>query len=116
MRWLCGLMMFVAASLFTEAALAYGVVGDFGFLFEPLIIQDPSPANKLDTLGSSWAKSSDSNTYRISSSSKKVLYIDEDHLPRFSIGSGTLWSHASTLEDPSRDGWDNLDMFAKLPS
>src|SRR5258708_4100000 len=32
------------------------------------------------------------------------------------IGSGTNWSHASTLKGTSGEGWDNLDIFAKLPS
>ena len=52
--------------------VAHGVVGDYVFL-EPLITQDPTPANELDILGPSWVRSSDANTYAISSSIEKVL-------------------------------------------
>ena len=114
MRWFCGLMMFVAASLFARAALAHGVVGHCGCCFEALITQDPAPPDELDTLGSSWAKSSNANTYLISLSSEKVFYIDGNHVERFSIGDRTSWSHASTFEGVSHNRWDNLDMFAKL--
>ena len=113
MRWLCGLAIFFAALLFTSAAFAHGVVGDYVFL-EPLITQDPTPANELDILGPSWVKSSDANTYAISSSIEKVLYLDDNHMPRFSVGGGTNWSHASTFEGSSRDGWNDLEMFAKF--
>jgi hypothetical protein len=112
-RWVCGLSIFVAALLYSQAAIAHGVVGDYVFL-EPLITQDPTPANELDILGPSWVRSSDANTYAISSSIEKVLYLDDNHMPRVSAGVGTNWSHASTFEGPSRDGWDDLDMFAKF--
>jgi hypothetical protein len=114
MRWFCGLMMFVAASLFARAALAHGVVGHCGCCFEALITQDPAPPDELDTLGSSSAKSSNANTYLISLSSEKLFYIDGNHVERFSIGDRTSWSHAATFEGVSHNGWDNLDMFAKL--
>jgi hypothetical protein len=114
MRWICGLMIFVAASLFARAALAHGVVGDSGFCFEPLITQDQAPPNETDTLGSSWAKSGDANTYSISFSSKTILSIDGNNVERFSIGDRTSWSHPSAFEGVSRNGWDDLDMFANL--
>ena len=67
---------------------AHGVVGDFIFL-EPLITQDPAPANEFDVLGPSWVKSSEGNSYSISSSVEKVLWIDDNYMPRFSIGGGS---------------------------
>jgi hypothetical protein len=89
MRWFCGLMMFVAASLFARAALAHGVVGHCGCCFEALITQDPAPPDELDTLGSSWAKSSNANTYSISLSSEKVF-----------ISMGTTWRDSASVIAP----------------
>jgi len=114
MRWFCGLMVFVAASLFARAALAHGVVGHYGCCFAALITLDPAPPDELNTLGSSSAKSSNANSYLISLSSERLFYIDRNHVERFSIGDRTSWSHAATFEGVSHDGWDNLDMFAKL--
>jgi hypothetical protein len=113
MRWLCGLTILFAVFIFSAKAYAHGVVGDYVFI-EPLITQDPTPANELDIFGPSWVKSSDANTYAISSSIEKVLWVDDYHMPRFSVGGGTNWSHTSTFEGPHLDGWDNLEMFAKF--
>ena len=111
-RWLYGLALVSAILVFARTAGAHGVVGDYVFL-EPLITQDPTPANELDILGPSWVRSSDANTYAISSSIEKILWIDGNHMPRFSVGGGTNWSHTSTFQGPSLDGWDNLEIFAK---
>src|SRR6202140_1420105 len=81
-------------------AHAHGVVGDYVFL-EPLITQDPAPANELDILSPSWVRSSDANTYSIASSVEKVLWIDDEHMPRFSIGGGSGWMHVSPFQSPS---------------
>ena len=112
LRWLYGLALVSAVFLLAGTAGAHGVVGDYVFI-EPLITQDPTPANELDILGPSWVRSSDANTYAISSSIEKVLWIDDNHMPRFSVGGGTNWSHSSTFHGPSLEGWDNLEMFAK---
>ena len=93
-------------------AYAHGVVGDYVFL-EPLITQDPAPANELDILAPSWVRSSDANTYSIASSVEKVLWIDDEHMPRFSIGGGSGWSHVSPFQSPSMQGFVGLTMFAK---
>jgi hypothetical protein len=93
-------------------AHAHGVVGDYVFL-EPLITQDPAPANELDILAPSWVRSSDANTYSIASSVEKVLWIDDEHMPRFSIGGGSGWTHVSPFQSPSMQGFDGLTMFAK---
>ena len=95
-----------------SVAHAHGVVGDYIFL-EPLITQDPAPANEFDILGPSWVKSSDGNDYSISSSIEKVLWIDENYMPRFSIGGGSFWQHQSPFHGQNRDGFSNLTMFAK---
>ena len=48
MRRVCALALVVAVAIPTTA-FAHGVVGDYIFL-EPLITQDPTPANELDIL------------------------------------------------------------------
>ncbi len=55
-----------------SATYAHGVVGDYVFL-EPLITEDPTPANELDILSPSWVRSSDANDYSIGFSGEKVL-------------------------------------------
>jgi len=77
---------------------AHGVVGDYVFL-EPLITQDPTPANELDILQPSWVRSSDANTYSIGFSMEKVLYLDDEYMPRLSIGGGSDWTHISPFHD-----------------
>src|SRR5258708_35542400 len=104
LKWLYGLAMITAVFAFATTAGAHGVVGDYVFL-EPLITQDPTPANELNIFGPSWVRSSDANTYAISSSIEKVLWIDNQQMPRFSVGGGTNWSHTSPYHGPSLDGW-----------
>ncbi len=111
-RWLCSLAIFLAAFGSAWAAFAHGVVGDYVFL-EPIITQDPTPANEFDILAPSWVRSSDANTYAIDFSIEKVLYADADYVPRVSFGGGSTWSHASLFEGPSQEGFDDLTMFAK---
>src|SRR5438128_2842474 len=93
-------------------ASAHGVVGDYVFL-EPIITQDPTPANELDILAPSWVRSADANTYSIGFSMEKVLYLDENYVPRFSIGGGSSWSHVSPFADQSREGFGELVLFGK---
>jgi hypothetical protein len=94
------------------SANAHGVVGDYVFL-EPLITQDPAPANELDILAPSWIRSSDANTYSIASSVEKVLWLDKNYMPRFSIGGGSSWQHVSPFQAPSRQGFNGVTMFGK---
>ena len=60
------LVVFSVASLNLTApqAWGHGVVGDYVFL-EPLITQDPTPANELDLMPA-WVKDSSANNYSIS--------------------------------------------------
>jgi hypothetical protein len=91
---------------------AHGVVGDYIFL-EPIITQDPTPANELDILQPSWVKTRDGNNYAIGFSVEKVLWLDDNYMPRFSVGGGSNWSHSSPYDGPSMQGFDDLTMFAK---
>src|SRR5215469_3228374 len=84
-------------------ASAHGVVGDYVFL-EPLITQDPTPANELDILQPSWVRSSDANTYSIGFSMEKVLYLDDEYMPRFSAGGGSDWNHVSPFVGRGKQG------------
>lgn len=104
--------MTVGIALRAGAAYAHGVVGDYVFL-EPLITSDPAPANELDILAPSWVRSSDANTYSIASSVEKVLWIDDNYMPRFSIGGGSGWQHQSPFQAPSKDGFFGVTMFGK---
>jgi hypothetical protein len=93
-------------------AYAHGVVGDYVFL-EPLVAEDPTPANEFDMLEPSWVKSSDANDYSIGFSGEKVLWIDDNYQPRFSLAAGTAWHHVSPFEGPSHEGVDNPEVAAK---
>ena len=104
--------LMIAFAMRASVAYAHGVVGDYVFL-EPLITQDPAPANELDILAPSWVRSSDGNSYSIASSVEKVLWIDDNYMPRFSIGGGSGWQHQSPFHGPNADGFDALTMFAK---
>jgi hypothetical protein len=95
-----------------RAAFAHGVVGDYIFL-EPIVTQDPTPANELDILQPSWVRSSDANSYSLASSMEKVLWIDHNDMPRFSAGAGTSWTYVAPYQDHNFNGFDDLTMFAK---
>jgi hypothetical protein len=106
------LSMLVVIGARVRVASAHGVVGDYIFL-EPIVTQDPTPANELDILQASWVPSSDANTYSIASSVEKVLYLDDQDVPRFSIGGGSAWRYISPYHGHSLHGVDDLTLFAK---
>lgn len=112
MKTIAALALLVLIVSYARLSWAHGVVGDYVFL-EPIITQDPTPANELDILAPSWVKSSDANTYSVAFSMEKVLYLDENYVPRFSIGGGSNWSHSSPFVGPGREGFDDLTLFAK---
>ena len=113
---LTGLMVFVMVFLGTQfrvpAAWAHGVVGDYIFL-EPLIAEDPTPANELDIAEPAWTKTSAGTDYSVGFNMEKVLYIDDNYMPRFSLSAGTGWHHLSPDDGPSHAGLDNLEVAAK---
>ncbi len=94
------------------SAFAHGVVGDYVFL-EPIVTQDPTPANELDILQPSWVRSSDANTYSIASSVEKILWLDSNDMPRFSVGGGDSWNYVSSYHGRSLNGLNDLTLFAK---
>src|ERR1700758_1640019 len=94
----------IVLAMRTGAASAHGVVGDYVFL-EPLITEDPTPANELDILQPSWVRSNDANNYSIGFSMEKVLYIDDQYMPRFSVGGGSGWNHVSPFVGHSTQGF-----------
>ena len=104
------LLLYAAAPV--TSVCAHGVVGDYVFL-EPLIAQDPTPANEFDVIGPSWVKNANGRTFAISTSIEKVLATDSEGLPRFSIGGGTNWSYQSPKDGPNDNGFDDLNVFAK---
>jgi hypothetical protein len=110
--WRNFLLALTIAFALSTNAYAHGVVGDYVFL-EPLITQDPAPANELDILAPSWVRSSDANTYSIASSVEKVLWLDKNYMPRFSIGGGSSWQHISPFQSPSMQGFSSTTLFAK---
>ena len=112
MNAICAISLLVLIVSHGSLASAHGVVGDYVFL-EPLITQDPTPANELDILQPSWVRSSDANTYSIGFSTEKVLYLDDEYVPRFSIGGGSNWSHVSPFADRGKQGFDDLTLFGK---
>jgi hypothetical protein len=112
------------------SAWAHGVVGDYVFL-EPLVAEDPTPANELDIVQPRWTRTSDGRSFSLGNEIEKVLYIDSNGLPRFSAGGGTNWSYqwprsapgngflarpslAANIEDTHDDnGFDDLEVFGK---
>jgi hypothetical protein len=103
---------FVVCCFAAGAAYAHGVVGDYVFL-EPLITEDPTPANELDIVQPTWTKSADGRTYSIGTSIEKILGTDSDGLPRFSLAAGTAWQYQSPKDGPNVHGFDNLELAAK---
>ncbi|MGC1679157.1 MAG: hypothetical protein WA740_16625 [Candidatus Binataceae bacterium] len=107
------LVLAIAAIMaWAPVARAHGVVGDYIFL-EPLIAEDPTPANELDIVQPSWNRSADGRTFSIGSSIEKVLGTDNEGLPRFSVGAATSWIYQSPRDGPNADGFDNLELAAK---
>src|ERR1700720_3176986 len=121
--------LMIVFAMRASVAHAHGVVGDYVFL-EPLVAEDPTPGNELDLLEPSWVKSSDANDYSIGFSGEKVLWIDDNYMPRFSLAAGTEWHHVSpfnissaarpatgggfaTEHTPSHEGVDNPEVAAK---
>jgi hypothetical protein len=94
------------------SAWAHGVVGDYVFL-EPLIAEDPTPANEFDVVAPGWARTSEGRTLTIGTEIEKVLATDSAGLPRLSIGGGTNWSYQSPKDGPNDNGFDDLEVFGK---
>ena len=111
MRRICALVLILAVAVPT-AAFAHGVVGDYVFL-EPLIAEDPTPANEFDIAQPSWNKTSDGHNFSLGYSLEKVLYQDEDFVPRLSVGLSNAWHYQWPKNAPDQHGFEDLEMFAK---
>ena len=111
MRRLCALALILAIAI-PAKVFAHGVVGDYIFL-EPLIAEDPTPANEFDIAVPSWSKTSDGNSFSLGYGLEKVLYLDEDYMPRFSVGVEDAWHYQWPKHAPDQHGFDDLEMFAK---
>lgn len=111
MRRVCALTLILAIAM-PAAAFAHGVVGDYIFL-EPLIAEDPTPANELDIAEPSWNKTGTGQNFSLGYSLEKVLYQDENYMPRFSVGIGNDWHYQWPKNEPDQHGFDDLELFAK---
>lgn len=112
MKKICAIALLAAAMAPAHLAHAHGVVGDYMFL-EPLVAEDPTPANELNIIQPSWVKSAGGNDYSIGFSGEKILYLDGNLMPRLSIGGGSSWHHVSPYAGPGQEGFDNLEVFGK---
>jgi hypothetical protein len=112
MKALCAISLLLLIMSQGSVAAAHGVVGDYVFL-EPLVAEDPTPANELDLAQPGWVKSSDANDYSVGFGLEKVVYRDENDMPRFSLSVATAWHHISPIEGSSADGFENLELGAK---
>ncbi|HYL59107.1 MAG TPA: hypothetical protein VEU51_09560 [Candidatus Acidoferrales bacterium] len=112
MRKVLLLTLVCAFAIRAGVAEAHGVVGDYVFL-EPLITEDPSPANELDMPAPSWTKTSAGNSYSIGFSIEKILWLDDEEMPRFSIGAASGWDKNSPFHGTSRQGFEGLELSAK---
>ncbi len=102
----------IAVELTVTKAWAHGVVGDYVFV-EPLVAEDPSPANELDIVQPQWMRTSDGKTLSIGTSVEKILGKDRDQFPVLSAGVGTTWHSVQPNDGPDVSGFDDLEMFAK---
>ncbi len=93
-------------------AWAHGIVGDYIFL-EPLIAEDPTPANELDIVQPTWNRTSTGRNFSIGYTLEKVLYQDENYMPRVSAGAFSAWHYQSPKEGANLEGFDDLNLFAK---
>jgi hypothetical protein len=108
-----GVSLILAVSCALPASVwAHGVVGDYVFI-EPLITDDPTPANELDIVEPQWTRTSEGRSFSIGTSIEKVIATDSENLPRVSIGGGTSWSWLSPNEGPNDNGFDDLELFGK---
>jgi len=111
MKYGCVLLLVLAIAIPT-VAFAHGVVGDYVSL-EPLIAEDPTPANEFDIAQPSWTKASDRHDFTLGYSLEKVLYLDDNEMPRFSVGLDNAWHYQWPKNTPDERGFDNLELFAK---
>ena len=93
------------------SAYAHGVVGDYVFL-EPLVAEDPTPANEFDIVEPGWARTSDGRTFSLGNEIERVLRLDSNGLPRFS-GGGAHWAYQWPRHDHGDNGFDDLEVFGK---
>jgi hypothetical protein len=112
LKTLAVVITILAIVAWARIARAHGVVGDYIFL-EPLIAEDPTPANELDIVQPAWTRGAEGRTFSVGSSIEKILGTDSEGLPRFSVGGGTSWLYQSPKDGPNEDGFNNLDLFAK---
>jgi len=112
MKRMGALALLIMSVSHAHMALAHGVVGDYIFL-EPLVAEDPTPANELDFLRPGWVKSIEANDYSIGFELEKALYRDQDDMPRFSLSVATGWHHLAPFEGRSADSFENLELGAK---
>ena len=109
MRYVCAFALMLTIAIPT-AAFAHGVVGDYVFL-EPLIAEDPTPANEFDIVQPSWNKTSGGQNFSLGYAFEKVLYQDDDFMPRFSVGASNAWHYQWPKNAPDQQGFDDLEMF-----
>jgi len=105
MKYGCVLLLVLAIAIPT-AAFAHGVVGDYVFL-EPLIAEDPTPANEFDIAQPSWTKASDGHDFTLGYSLEKVLYLDDNEMPRFSVGLDNAWHYQWPKNTPDERGYES---------
>ena len=110
---LLALMIMASICAPPAAAWAHGVVGDYVFL-EPLITEDPTPANELDIVEPGWARTSEGRSFALGNEIEKVLILDSHDLPRVSVGGGTNWSYQSPKQGPPDNGFDDLRGFRQV--
>jgi len=111
MKYACALALILTIAV-PITTFAHGVVGDYVFL-EPLIAEDPTPANEFDIAQPSWTKANDGQNFSLGYSLEKVLYLDNEEMPRLSVGISNAWHYQWPDNAPDRHGFDNLELFAK---
>jgi hypothetical protein len=112
MRSFGALILVMVAILSPTDGFAHGVVGDYIFL-EPLVAEDPTPANEFNVAVPSWSKTSDGNDFALGYSVEKILYLDDEYMPRLSVGIENDWSCQWPRNGPGRHGFNDIEIFSK---
>ena len=108
----CAVVGTLVNGLAASSVFAHGVVGDYAFL-EPLVAEDPTPANEFDIVQPQWTRSAEGRSFSVGAELEKVLGADAQGLPRFSVAVATSWLYNSPSEGPNTHGFDNLELAAK---
>ena len=66
------------------------------------------------SLQPSWNKTSGGQNFSLGYTLEKVLYQDEDFMPRFSVGVFSAWHYQWPKNSPDQHGFDDLNAVCQV--